>query len=123
MPEHEPGPDCPNPEHHAHGARPRTSELLHDFAKAGESDKLELGELVDHFGARAFGVLMIVAVLPSLIPTPVGAGGLSGTPRCGQVCSADTSASWTTSSARSRCRGPTAVATSETSRPACWRNR
>jgi hypothetical protein len=76
---HEPGPDCPNPEHHTHGARPRTSELLHDFANAGSSDKLELGELVDHFGTRAFGVLMIFAVLPSLIPTPVGAGGLSGT--------------------------------------------
>lgn len=75
----QPGPDCPNPEHHERRSRPRTSELLHDFANAGQSEKLELGELVDHFGPRAFGVLMIAAVLPSLIPTPVGAGGLSGT--------------------------------------------
>ena len=63
-------------EHHA--PKPRTSELLHDIATDPSTPTVVLGEIIDRFGARAFGLLVIIAALPTLIPSPIGVGGISG---------------------------------------------
>ena len=52
-------------------AHPRTfSEVLEDLGRSG--DRLTLDELVVAFGERAFGALMIVTALMSLLPWPPG---------------------------------------------------
>jgi hypothetical protein len=57
--------------------RRRTSELLGDIAAQGDSEQARLGEIVDRFGLRAFGILIVLATLPAFLPTPVGAGALA----------------------------------------------
>ncbi|HAI59196.1 MAG TPA: hypothetical protein DCM32_04895 [Xanthomonadaceae bacterium] len=39
---------------------------------------LPLGELLDAFSERAFGVFLLVALLPAFLPLPAGAGAVSG---------------------------------------------
>ena len=52
-------------------AHPRTfSEVLEDLGRSG--DRLTLDEMVVAFGERAFGALMIVTALMSLLPWPPG---------------------------------------------------
>jgi hypothetical protein len=62
----------------APGARQRTSELLAGIAAAGGDDAVALGTIVDHFGVRGFGILIILATLTAFLPTPVGAGAVAG---------------------------------------------
>lgn len=59
-------------------ARERTSELLAGIAAAAGEDSVPLGEIVDRFGVRAFGILLVLATLAAFIPTPVGAGAIAG---------------------------------------------
>ena len=58
--------------------RERTSELLAGIAAADGEDSVPLGEIVDRFGVRAFGILMVLGTLAAFIPTPVGAGAIAG---------------------------------------------
>jgi hypothetical protein len=58
--------------------RERTSELLAGIAAADGEDSVPLGEIVDRFGVRAFGILMVLGTLTAFIPTPVGAGAIAG---------------------------------------------
>ena len=39
---------------------------------------MSLGELVEGFGERAFGLMVVMATLPAFIPSPVGAGAIAG---------------------------------------------
>lgn len=59
-------------------ARLRTSELLARIARDPRGGAVTLGEIVDEFGVRAFGILLVIATLAALIPTPVGAGSVAG---------------------------------------------
>lgn len=61
---------------HAHiGAR----ALLDDFALGDPAQVLRLGDLLSGFGQSAFGMLLLLAVLPAFIPIP-GVGGAIGGP-------------------------------------------
>lgn len=42
------------------------------------SGPLTLGGILDEFRARAFGLFVLLAVLPAFVPLPVGAGAISG---------------------------------------------
>lgn len=42
------------------------------------SDTRPLGELLDAFSERAFGLFLLVALLPAFLPLPAGAGAVSG---------------------------------------------
>jgi len=66
---------APQPEPHA---RLRTSELLARIARDPRGGVVTLGEIVDEFGIRAFGILLVIATLAALIPSPVGAGSVAG---------------------------------------------
>lgn len=58
-----------------------TSELLAALADGrlgGHADHFDLDELLAQFRRRAFGVLLLVVVLPVLLPIPFGIGALCG---------------------------------------------
>jgi len=55
-----------------------TRALLHALAEGDDRQPLTLGSLLDQFRERAYGVFMLVSVLPAFVPLPVGAGAISG---------------------------------------------
>src|SRR5690606_35511593 len=55
-----------------------TRALLDTLADTGNGEVLTLGGLLDQFRTRAYGVFMLIALLPAFVPLPVGAGGISG---------------------------------------------
>lgn len=56
----------------------RTSDLLAQMANGERADAVQLDELLDQFSQRAFGVLLLFAIAPALLPVPVGVGAISG---------------------------------------------
>lgn len=57
---------------------PCTSQILADLARSGDSDTVTIGEILAHVHTRAYGVLLILVLLPAFLPLPVGAGAVSG---------------------------------------------
>ncbi len=55
-----------------------TRVLIQDVADGAEDEPLTLGGLLDRFQERAFGVFLLISVLPAFVPLPVGAGAISG---------------------------------------------
>jgi len=55
----------------------QTSALLAEIA-ADEAPQFNLNELLARFHQRAFGVMLLAAVLPALLPIPVGVGAVVG---------------------------------------------
>ena len=56
---------------------PRTTELIRDTLESIQGDQVALGELVDRFEQRGFGVLLLFLSLPAFIPVP-GVAGVTG---------------------------------------------
>jgi hypothetical protein len=56
----------------------RTSELLHAVAHNGRDEDVNVDELLDIFSQRSFGVLLLIAIVPALLPVPIGVGTISG---------------------------------------------
>jgi hypothetical protein len=62
-----------------HGPLPvGTSELLIELGNPDGGELLLFDELLLRFGSRAFGVLLLIALLPAFIPAPIGMGAISG---------------------------------------------
>ena len=55
------------------------SEVLEDLAR-GEAPKVTLGEIVDAFGERGFGALILIIALISLFPWPPGSKAILSVP-------------------------------------------
>ncbi|KFN44351.1 hypothetical protein N790_10630 [Arenimonas malthae CC-JY-1] len=56
-----------------------TRALLDTLAEGnGDAGPLTLGGVLDQFRARAFGIFLLLSVLPAFVPLPVGAGAVSG---------------------------------------------
>ena len=55
-----------------------TRALLHAIAEGDPASELTLGGLLDQFKTRAYGVFLLMSVLPAFVPLPVGAGAISG---------------------------------------------
>ena len=55
-----------------------TRALLHTLADGDPSEVLTLGGLLDQFKARAYGVFLLMSILPAFVPLPIGAGAVSG---------------------------------------------
>jgi hypothetical protein len=61
------------------GPLPITTRGMIDELAIGDPDEeLSLGELLDRFSERSFGVFLLFALLPTFIPIPVGVGAVSG---------------------------------------------
>lgn len=59
--------------------QPVTTRALVDELATGDPDEaLSLGELLDRFSERSFGLFLLIVMLPTFIPIPVGVGGISG---------------------------------------------
>ena len=68
---------------HIHG--PGMTELLQELLEhvpepaPGEAEpRIALDELLERFQRRAFGVFLLIVVLPSFIPVALGVGAISG---------------------------------------------
>ena len=55
-----------------------TRALLDQIAEGDPDEELSLGELLDRFSERSFGLFLLMVLLPTFIPIPVGVGALSG---------------------------------------------
>ena len=55
-----------------------TRALVEELATGDPDDVLTLGELLDRFSERSFGLFLLIVMLPSFIPIPVGVGAISG---------------------------------------------
>jgi hypothetical protein len=61
-----------------HASTDRTSVLLDRVANSDREDEVLVDELLHHFSQRAFGAMLLVAILPALLPVPFGVGAVSG---------------------------------------------
>jgi hypothetical protein len=63
-----------------HAALLRTSSLLAAIgdADASHGDSLDFDQLLEQFRQRAFGGLLLVVLLPTFIPVPIGIGAITG---------------------------------------------
>lgn len=59
-------------------AKLRTSDLLAEIASDPGGSEVMLGDIVERFGIRAHGVLLLVATLAGFLPSPIGAGAVAG---------------------------------------------
>jgi hypothetical protein len=59
--------------------QPLTTRALVDELATGDPDEvMTLGELLDRFSERSFGLFLLIVMLPTFIPIPIGVGGVSG---------------------------------------------
>jgi hypothetical protein len=58
--------------------RERASELLATIAADPAGGRVTIGEITTAFGVRAHGVVLLLAAMVGFLPSPVGAGTLSG---------------------------------------------
>jgi len=55
-----------------------TRALLEEIATGDGEDLLSLGELLDRFSRRSYGLFLLLVLLPVFIPVPIGIGGICG---------------------------------------------
>jgi len=55
-----------------------TRGMIEELATGDPQEELSLGELLDRFSERSFGVFLLFVLLPTFIPIPVGVGAISG---------------------------------------------
>lgn len=56
----------------------RTSLVLSELAHTGEGDTIMLSTVLERFHTRAYGVLLVIVLVPAFIPLPIGTGAISG---------------------------------------------
>ena len=61
-----------------HGEALRTSSLIDAIGAADAGDSVSFDELLDEFRERAFGALLLLILLPTFIPVPIGIGAITG---------------------------------------------
>jgi hypothetical protein len=55
-----------------------TRALVDELATGDPNEELSFGELIDRFSERSFGLFLLLVMLPTFIPIPVGVGAVSG---------------------------------------------
>jgi hypothetical protein len=55
-----------------------TRGLIEEVADGPADVEITLGDVLDRFRERAYGVFLLICVLPAFVPLPVGAGAISG---------------------------------------------
>lgn len=58
----------------------RTTDILFDAVRNGTHERISIGELVDGLGERAFGILLLLFSLPTILPAPPGLSAITGLP-------------------------------------------
>ena len=62
--------------HHRHDAGPPISRIVAEVAMRCPGEEITLGEMAEAFGDRAFGLLILLLCLPSLLPLMASVFGL-----------------------------------------------
>ena len=65
---------------HATFEHSSASDVLRAVIDRAEGDSITIGEIVDAFGERAFGFVLILFSLPNCVPAPPGIAAIVGTP-------------------------------------------
>src|SRR5687768_6093509 len=55
-----------------------TRGLIEEVASGPADVEITLGDVLDRFRERAYGVFLLICLLPAFVPLPVGAGAISG---------------------------------------------
>jgi hypothetical protein len=55
-----------------------TRGLIDELAVGDPNEEMSLAELMDRFSERSFGLFLLMALLPTFIPIPMGVGAISG---------------------------------------------
>jgi hypothetical protein len=55
-----------------------TRALVEELATGDPGEVLTLGQLLDRFSERSFGLFLLIVLVPTFIPIPVGVGAVSG---------------------------------------------
>jgi hypothetical protein len=58
----------------------RASDILTAALAKGDGERVSIGELIDCLGDRAFGALILLFALPTILPAPPGLSALTGMP-------------------------------------------
>lgn len=56
----------------------RTTDLLTRLGDTAQGEKVSFDDLLDEFRQRAFGAMLLVVLLPTFIPVPIGIGAVTG---------------------------------------------
>ena len=56
----------------------RTSQILADLAQSGEGDTVSIGDILAQVRGRAYGVALLLVLVPAFLPLPIGTGAISG---------------------------------------------
>ncbi|WP_112663863.1 exopolysaccharide biosynthesis protein [Microvirga flavescens] len=77
--------EAPEGEPHGDGRRAAlehksASKVLRAVIDNAEGDSITIGQIIDAFGERAFGFVLILFSLPNCVPAPPGIAGIVGTP-------------------------------------------
>lgn len=65
---------------HAAFAHRSASDVLRAVVDTAEGDTISIGRIIEAFGERAFGFVLILFSLPNCVPAPPGIAGIVGTP-------------------------------------------
>jgi hypothetical protein len=68
-----------NAEPPGHGHQ-SASAVLRSVVESAPGESISIGEIIDAFGERAFGFVLILFSLPNCVPAPPGVAGIVGTP-------------------------------------------
>ena len=55
-----------------------TRALIDQLAEGDPNETMTLGDLLDRFSERSFGLFLLIIMMPTFIPIPVGMGAISG---------------------------------------------
>ena len=55
-----------------------TRSLVDELATGDPNEELSLAQLLDRFSERSFGLFLLIVMVPTFIPIPVGVGAVSG---------------------------------------------
>ncbi|OYQ32863.1 hypothetical protein CHU95_19180 [Niveispirillum lacus] len=58
----------------------RTTDVLLDTIARVEGERISIGEMIDGLGERAYGILMLLFALPTILPAPPGMSAVTGMP-------------------------------------------
>ncbi|MFY8093009.1 MAG: exopolysaccharide biosynthesis protein [Niveispirillum sp.] len=58
----------------------RTTDVLLETIERVEGERISIGQLIDGLGERAYGILMLLFALPTILPAPPGMSAVTGMP-------------------------------------------
>src|SRR5262249_5036334 len=58
----------------------RTTDVLFETIERVQGERISIGELIDGLGERAYGIMMLLFALPTILPAPPGMSAITGMP-------------------------------------------